>query len=225
MELHEEIKMIRVELRSIMNGVTAASMREKGVHYKINFGASVPDIQRIASQHQLNAELARILWDEDIREFKILATMLQPAEAFTVEEAINWINAIPYLEIAEHCCRNLFSKMTQANELISKLFQKEEVPHARMVAFLVGVNLLAQKKNMDGATVSMLLLEANRSLTSDAALSIEKQSAVKWLKFYGRQSSEQAELATARLKEYIHQGNSELDEYYNELEFEFDYYK
>jgi len=225
MELHEEIKMIRVELRSIMNGVTAASMREKGVHYKINFGASVPDIQRIASQHQLNAKLAQMLWNEDIREFKILATMLQPAKEFTIEQAINWINVIPYLEIAEHCCRNLFSKMTQASELISELFQKTEIHHARTIAFLVGVNLLAQKKNMDSPTISILLLEANQSLLSDTASPIEKQSAVKWLKFYGRQSSEQAELATARLEESIHQGNSELDEYYNELKFEFDYYK
>lgn len=220
-----EIKALRIELRSIMNGITAASMREKGVHYKLNFGASVPDIQRIASHHQPNATLAQALWKEDVREFKIIATMLQPIEQFTVEQAIEWTASIPYLEIAEHCCRNLFSKMDQANKLISELFQMTGVPYARTVAFLIGVNLLAQKRAMDNVTISKLLLEANHSLLTDTTSPIEKQAAVKALKFYGRQSSEQAKIAIAKIEEHIHQGNPEVDEYYHELQFEFDYYK
>jgi 3-methyladenine DNA glycosylase AlkD len=225
MELQEEIKTIRVELRSIMNGITATSMREKGVHYKLNFGASLPDIQRIASQHQPNAELAQTLWKEDVREFKILATMLQPADQFTVEQALEWTGTIPYLEIAEHCCRNLFSKIEQKEELISELFKKTDMTYARTVAFLVGVNLLAQRKAIGEETISELVHEANNSLLSEAVAPIEKQAAVKLLKFYGRQSSEQAKRAIEALEAHIHEGNAELNEYYNELKFEFDYYK
>ncbi|MGE0016823.1 MAG: DNA alkylation repair protein, partial [Bacteroides sp.] len=38
MELAEELKNIKTQLRLSMNGVASASMREKGLSYKLNFG-------------------------------------------------------------------------------------------------------------------------------------------------------------------------------------------
>ena len=38
--LHETIRTLRNQLRLAMNGVTATSMREKGLRYKLNFGVS-----------------------------------------------------------------------------------------------------------------------------------------------------------------------------------------
>ena len=106
--LQDEIREIRKELRLAMNGVISTSMREKGIVYKLNFGVPYPEIKEIARKHKPNGELAAALWKEDIREFKILATFLQPAETLPLDEAKRWVKEIPYLEIAEHCCRNLF---------------------------------------------------------------------------------------------------------------------
>ena len=106
--LQDEIREIRKQLRLAMNGVISTSMREKGIVYKLNFGVPYPEIKEIARKHKPNGELAAALWKEDIREFKILATFLQPAETLPLDEAKRWVKEIPYLEIAEHCCRNLF---------------------------------------------------------------------------------------------------------------------
>ena len=76
--LQDEIREIRKQLRLAMNGVISTSMREKGIVYKLNFGVPYPEIKEIARKHKPNGELAAALWKEDIREFKILATFLQP---------------------------------------------------------------------------------------------------------------------------------------------------
>ena len=99
--LQDELKEIRTQLRMAMNGVIATSMREKGIDYKLNFGVPLPEIKQIAARHEPGSDLAAALWKEDIREFKILASLLQPVDDFPFKQAEQWVKEIPYLEIAE----------------------------------------------------------------------------------------------------------------------------
>ena len=96
--LQNELKEIRTQLRLAMNGVISTSMREKGIVYKLNFGVPLPEIKQIAATHKPDSELAAALWKEDIREFKILASFLQPVDEFSSQEAKQWVKEIPYLE-------------------------------------------------------------------------------------------------------------------------------
>lgn len=116
--LQNELKEIRTQLRLAMNGVISTSMREKGIVYKLNFGVPLPEIKQIATTHKPNSELAAALWKEDIREFKILASFLQPVDEFSSQEAKQWVKEIPYLEIAEQCSHNLFYKLPDVEELL-----------------------------------------------------------------------------------------------------------
>ena len=116
--LQDEIREIRKELRLAMNGVISTSMREKGIVYKLNFGVPYPEIKEIARKHKPNGELAAALWKEDIREFKILASLLQPVGGFSSRKAEQWVKEIPYLEIAEQCRHNLYSKLPDVEELL-----------------------------------------------------------------------------------------------------------
>ena len=80
MDNNEKLKTIKRSFRLFMNGVTSQSMREKGLDYKINWGISQPDLRRIASSYDKDMELADMLWAEKIRECRMLATLLCPAE-------------------------------------------------------------------------------------------------------------------------------------------------
>ena len=73
--MNETLRDIRTQLRLNMNGVISSSMREKGMNYRLIFGVSLPEIKLIATRYRQDAELAQALWNEDIREFKILATL------------------------------------------------------------------------------------------------------------------------------------------------------
>ena len=88
--LQDELKEIRTQLRMAMNGVIATSMREKGIDYKLNFGVPLPEIKQIAARHEPGSDLAAALWKEDIREFKILASLLQPVDDFPFKQAEQW---------------------------------------------------------------------------------------------------------------------------------------
>lgn len=107
MELKEQLKEIKTQLRLSMNGAVSQSMREKGLVYKLNFGVELPRIKSIASAYGKDHALAQALWKEDIRECKILAGLLQPVDSFLPEIADIWVENIRNIEIAELTCMNL----------------------------------------------------------------------------------------------------------------------
>ena len=111
MDIKEQLKDIKTQLRLSMNGAVSQSMREKGLVYKLNFGVELPRIKMIAEGYEKNHDLAQALWKEEIRECKILAGMLQPIETFYPEIADIWVENIRNIEIAELTCMNLFQHL------------------------------------------------------------------------------------------------------------------
>jgi len=107
---------IKKELRASMNGILSAKMREVGMPYKLVFGVELPRLQSIAQEFEPNHQLAQQLWNENIRECKILATMLMPLEHFYPEVADIWVNETPTAEIAQIAVMQLFSRLPYAAE-------------------------------------------------------------------------------------------------------------
>ena len=192
--LQNELKEIRTQLR-LANGVISTSMREKGIVYKLNFGVPLPEIKQIATTHKPDSELAAALWKEDIREFKILASFLQPVDEFSSQEAKQWVKEIPYLEIAEQCSHNLFYKLPDVEDLLLGLIFNVEDEYARTVAYLVWAELFKEGKDLIAPVRTAFVAECMRTLaqTDFEASFKEKQAAVKAMKFYGRQSAERAQ--------------------------------
>lgn len=110
----EQMRAIKRQFRRAMNGIVAAGMRERGVVYRVNFGLTLPLLKRIASQYTPDRTLAERLWGEQVRESKMLATWLYPADEMTWDRACRWVDEIPYAEIADLCCMNLFSRLPYA---------------------------------------------------------------------------------------------------------------
>lgn len=238
--MENKLREIRKQLRLAMNGVVSTSMREKGIRYKLNFGVPILEIRQIARQHTPDAALAAALWKEDIREFKILATFLQPPSDCSLEQAQEWVREIPYLEIAEQASRNLFSKLPKAEILITRLLANREDEYARTVAFLTAVHRLAGKQPVvpaqkagnspetdasEGIAPQDFISECICSLENPSVAWKEKQAALSALKFYGRQSPSDAEEILSRLSQWSVSDKPELQEFYNDLKFEFEYYR
>jgi hypothetical protein len=101
----------------MMDGATAASMREKGLDYKLNWGASLVMLRQQAQELGQDYHLAIELWKENIRECKILATMLMPPKEMLPEVAELWMEQTPNVEIAEQAAFNLYQHMSCAPDL------------------------------------------------------------------------------------------------------------
>lgn len=81
-ETHEKIKEIKKSLRLSMNGIVSAHQRRQGLNYKINFGVEIPRLKELASRQEKSTLLAQSLWQDNIRECKLLAIFLYPTEEF-----------------------------------------------------------------------------------------------------------------------------------------------
>lgn len=148
MELHQQLKEIKTQLRLSMNGVVSQSMREKGLVYKLNFGVELPRIKGIAAGYEKNHALAQALWKEDIRECKILAGLLQPVESFLPEIADIWVEDIRNIEIAELTCMNLFRHLPYAPAKSFHWIASEE-EYTQVCGFLTIARLLMERGDMD----------------------------------------------------------------------------
>jgi 3-methyladenine DNA glycosylase AlkD len=118
--MQETIREIKGKLRLFMNGVLSQSLREKGLQYKLIFGVELPRLKEIAAGYEQNHELAQALWNEDIRECKILAAYLQPTETFDAELADFWMEQVHNTELADYVCMALFRRLPYASQ---KAFQ------------------------------------------------------------------------------------------------------
>lgn len=124
MDIKEQVKEIKQSFRQLMDGQTAQSMRDKGLEYKLNWGASIPMLREKADEidnsQGLTAnslyDLAIELWKADVRECKILATMVMPAEKILPEVVDIWMEQTPSQEIAEQASFNLYQHLPFAAE-------------------------------------------------------------------------------------------------------------
>lgn len=101
MDINQQVKEIKQSFRLMMDGMVAKSMRDKGLEYKLNWGATLPRLREKADEIGKNYDLAIALWKENVRECKVLATMIMPAERMLPEVADIWMEQTPNLEIAE----------------------------------------------------------------------------------------------------------------------------
>ena len=214
-----------------MNGVISTSMRQKGMNYKLIFGVPIPEIKHIASSHEPDAELARALWKEDVREMKILATLLFPAGSMTQEEALAWMREIPYPEIAEQCCNNLFPTVEQPDQLALKFLADKKSPFGRMCGFLLWAQLFKKNLEVEKSRVEAFLAECTCTMHPDVEVGAtasswqEKQAAIQALKFFGRLSPANAQEALSVIAEDRQPETEDLKAYYDNLQFEFAYYE
>lgn len=167
--MEETLREIKKRFRMAMNGIVSTSMREKGMDYRINFGLTLPLIRNISESYTPNAELAQYLWKEQIRESKMLATWLYPANEMNPDKAQQWAEEIPYPEIADICCMNLFIKLPFAIQKASEWVTSDK-DILRYTGYQLFNRLMMQNRYPDKAgeekLISSVLNQDDREISS-----------------------------------------------------------
>ena len=112
--ISEQIKEIKQSFRLLMDGSIAQSMRNKGVDYHLNWGITSLRLREKADEIGKNYDLAIALWKENVRECKILATMIMPADEILPEVVDIWMEQTETIEIAEQAAMNLYQYLPYA---------------------------------------------------------------------------------------------------------------
>ena len=131
MDIQQQVKEIKQSFRQMMDGAVAASMRTKGVDYKLNWGATLPRLREKAEELGKNYDLAIALWKENVRECKILATMIMPAIA--EQAAFNLYQYLPYAPEKAYTWMASSEPLYQlcGFHIITRLFMKGQEPNER----------------------------------------------------------------------------------------------
>lgn len=112
--MKEKIKEIKQSFRLLMDGSIAQSMRDKGVDYHLNWGVTLPRLREKADEIGKDYDLAIALWKENVRECKILATMIMPPGEILPEVVDIWMEQTETIEIAEQAAMNLYQHLPYA---------------------------------------------------------------------------------------------------------------
>lgn len=134
-----QLNEIKRSFRLMMDGATAQSMRDKGVDYHVNWGASLPMLKSKAREIGKNYSLAIALWKENVRECKILATMVMPADEMLPEVVDIWMEQTTTQEIAELAAFNLYQYLPFAADKAYRWIASEKALYQ-----LVGFNVLSR---------------------------------------------------------------------------------
>lgn len=213
------LRNIRADLRMSMNGVTAASMRAKGVGYRMNFGVDIPRLRQIALRYTPDKVLAEIMWKENVRELKILATMLCPPTLFSREDADRWMRGIINQEVREQVCKNLLQELPYADELVRDWTGNEDENIRTTGHWLFARLCIIRSDTIGRIRVGELLEKAKSDLKSESLLL--RQSALNTLKFFGRISPANAENVMELIVGFQHSSHSVEKEIFDLLSFEF----
>ncbi len=162
MDIQRQVKEIKQSFRQMMDGAIAKSMRDKGVEYHLNWGATLPRLKEKAVEIGKNYDLAIALWKENVRECKILATMIMPPDKVLPEVIDIWMEQITSQEIAEQATFNLFQYLPFAADkaytwmasekelyqlcgfhILSRLFMNGQEPNERGINEFVDQALAA----------------------------------------------------------------------------------
>lgn len=215
------VRQIRTDLRLSMDGVVAASMRAKGSDYRMNFGVNLPRIKEITSNYTANQMLAEILWKENVRELKIMATLLYPAKNLSRETAEKWCNDISNQEIREQTCMNLFQEVSFADALVNDWIAHEN-EKIRTTGFWLFARLcIIHSEALGGVSETILMRGAVQDLKSESLLL--RQAALNALRYLGRTSPQRATEVLQAVESAVWAHEDSSAGICNLLRFEFGY--
>ncbi len=168
-EIESKIKELKRGFRLVMNGPASQSMREKGLDYRLNWGVPFIQLKQMAADLPHDYDFAIALWKEDIRECKILATLLMPHDKMPEEVAEIWMEQTHSQEMAEMQAFNLYQyvgyapklayrwmalddavKEICAYDILGRLFMKGQEPNERGINEFIDQAVTALKSPSAG---------------------------------------------------------------------------
>ena len=167
-ETNNRVKEIKRSFRLMMNGVASQSMRQKGAEYQVNWGIGLVELRNMAAEYGQDYDLAIALWKENIRECKILATMMMPPKEMLPEVAEIWMEQTPTQEIAEIAAFQLYQYLDDAPRLAFKWLASGK-PLYEISGFQVLARLFMQGLEPDERGINELMDQALTGLRSEQA--------------------------------------------------------
>jgi 3-methyladenine DNA glycosylase AlkD len=119
---------IIARLKARANPANAAGMARYGINPRgVLLGVSMPELRALAKEIGINHGLALALWDSEIHEAKILASLIDDYREVPLKQMEGWVSDFNSWDVCDQVCSNLFQKTPFAVQKALEWSKREEV--------------------------------------------------------------------------------------------------
>ena len=137
------------ELKKFESSHNREGMKRFGINVDKAFGISVTKLRSIAKKIGKDHQLAIQLWNSEIHEARILASMVDDPNLVTKSQMNNWVKDFNSWDLCDQVCSNLFCKTSYAEDKIFE-WSKSKKEFIRRAAFsLIACLAVRDKKRRD----------------------------------------------------------------------------
>jgi 3-methyladenine DNA glycosylase AlkD len=117
-----------------------------GIKVDNALGVSIPILRGLAKEIGKNHELAQQLWNTEIHEARVLATMIDDSKLVTEKQMDNWVKDFNSWDLCDQCCSNLFDKTEFVHKKILE-WTKDDREFVKRAGFvLIATSAVHNKK-------------------------------------------------------------------------------
>jgi len=132
-------------LKGQANSENVAGMARYGINPRNALGISMPFLRKLAKRLGRNHDLALLLWDSDIHEARILASLIDDPSRIAHQRMEHWAAGFDSWDICDQCCSNLFAKSSLAIQKAVDWSQSAQ-PFIKRASFVLMAQLAVHDK-------------------------------------------------------------------------------
>ena len=137
---------IIAQLKSLADPRNVEGMSRFGIASTNTLGISLPALREIAKAHKRDHALALKLWDSQIHEARILATIIDDPKQVTPEQMEAWAADFDSWDVVDQACGNLFEKTPYADQKIREWHSRDAEFVRRAAYSLIATVAVHHKK-------------------------------------------------------------------------------
>lgn len=146
------------ELKNKANPDNLEGMARYGISTTNRLGNSIPDLRKLAKEIGKNQNLALQLWEKEIDETKILASMIAEEDKFTEEKVEKWVAGFNSWDVCDQVCMNLFKKLPFAEKKIKEWSKRNEEFVKRAAFSIIACIAVYDKEKPDNEFINFFPL-------------------------------------------------------------------
>lgn len=137
-----------LELRKYSQPKNLNGMKRYGIRTAKALGIPIPQLRKIAKRIGKNHNLALQLWQTEIHEARILASMIAVPQNMTEQQMDEWVTDFDSWDLCDQCCNNLFGRTKWAHQKIFK-WSASHSEFIKRAGFVLMAVLAVHNKGID----------------------------------------------------------------------------
>lgn len=189
-------------MRATADRTRLEGMSRFGIDTRNALGVTVTELRGLARRLGRNHDLAAALWESEIHEARILATMVDDPAHVTEAQMERWVSDLGSWDLCDQLCGNLFDRTPFVSDMALR-WSRREAEFVKRAGFALMASSAVHRKDLPDARFEMFL-PAIRAQASDDRNYVKK--AASWaLRQIGKRSLglHRKAIATARQIERI----------------------